>query len=116
MREGGRKRIDRLWAEPGAEARTTAWNTLKQDSGSPTLTHLKELVGHHKWLSDQQLPESVLGGLPTAKISQFEAEAKSLDAARMLELEPYKRYTLAAVLLQSQLSRVRDDLGPLVSG
>jgi hypothetical protein len=29
--EDGRKRIDRLWAEPGAEARTTAWNTLKQD-------------------------------------------------------------------------------------
>ena len=111
--EDGRRRIDRLWVEPGAEARTTAWNTLKQDSGSPTLTHLKELVDHHNWLSDQQLPTSVLGGLPTTKVNQFEAEAKSLDAARMQELEPYKRYTLAAVLLQSQLSRVRDDLGQM---
>ena len=77
--EDGRWRIDRLWAEPGAAARTTAWNTLKQDSGSPTLTHLKELVDHHKWLSDQQLPAIVLGGLPTVKVNQFEAEAKSLD-------------------------------------
>lgn len=111
--EDGRRRIDRLWEEPGAEARTTAWNTLKQDSGSPTLTHLRELVDHHKWLTDQQLPASVLGGLPTIKVNQFEAEAKSLNAARMLELEPYKRYTLAAVLLQTQLSRVRDDLGQM---
>jgi hypothetical protein len=39
--KNGRERIDRLWVEPGVEARTTAWNTLKQDSGSPTLTHFQ---------------------------------------------------------------------------
>jgi hypothetical protein len=70
-------------------------------------------VDHHKWLSDQQPPASVFAGLPAAKTNQFEAEAKSLDAARMQELEPHKRYTLAAVLLQTQLSRVRDDLGQM---
>jgi hypothetical protein len=97
----------------GSDRRTTTWNRLKQDSGSPTLTHLKELVDHQKWLSDQQMPASVLAGLPAAKIDQFAAEAMSLDAARMQELEPRKRYTLAAVLVRTQLSRVLDDLGQM---
>jgi hypothetical protein len=107
----GRQQIDRLWATPGAEARTTTWNTLKQASGSPTLTHLKALVDHHQWLSAQQPPGHVLSGLPTAKMEQFAAEARSLDAARMQALEPHKRYTLAAVLLRTQRSHVLDDLG-----
>jgi hypothetical protein len=109
--EEGRQQIDGLWAEPGAEARTTAWNSLKHDVGSPTLTHLKALVDHHQWLSAQQPRSHILGGLPTAKMEQFAAEARSLDAARIQALEPHKRYTLAAVLLRTQWSRVLDDLG-----
>ncbi len=107
----GRQQIDRLWAEPGAEARTTAWNSLKHDVGSPTLTHLKALVDHHQWLSAQQPRSHVLGGLPTAMMEQCAAEARSLDAAQMQALEPHKRYTLAAVLLRTQWSRILDDLG-----
>jgi TnpA family transposase len=109
----GRQQIDGLWAEPGAEARTTTWNALKQDVGSPTLTHLKALVDHHQWLSAHQPPGHILSGLPTAKMDQFAAEAKSLDAARMQALEPHKRYTLAAVLLRTQWSRALDDLGQM---
>ena len=109
----GRQHIDRLWATPGAEARTTAWNTLKHDTGSPTLTHLKALLDHHTWLAAHQLPGHGLSSLPAAKLEQFAAEARSLDAARMQALEPHKRYTLAAVLLQTQWSRVLDDLGQM---
>jgi Domain of unknown function (DUF4158) len=109
----GRQQIDGLWAEPGAEARTTAWNSLKQDVGSPTLTHLKALVDHHQWLSAHQPPGHILSRLPTAKMDQFAAEARSLDAARMQALEPHKRYTLAAVLLWTQWSRALDDLGQM---
>ena len=101
----GRQQIDGLWAASGAEARTTAWNTLKQDTGSPTLTHLRALVDHHQWLLAQQPLGHVLSGPPTAKMEQFAAEARSLDAARMQALEPHKRYTLAAVLLQTQFAR-----------
>lgn len=96
-----------------SEARTTAWNTLKHDAGSPTLTHLKALVDHHQWLSAHQPLDHALNGLPAAKLEQFAAEARSLDAARMQVLEPHRRYTLAAVLLQTQLSRALDDLGQM---
>jgi TnpA family transposase len=109
----GRQQIHRLWAAPGAGARTTAWNTLKHDTGSPTLTHLKALVDHHTWLAAHQLPGHVLSSLPAAKLEQFAAEARSLDAARMQALEPHKRCTLAAVLLRTQWSRVLDDLGQI---
>jgi TnpA family transposase len=107
----GRQQLGRLWAAPGAEARTTAWNTLKHDAGSPTLTHLKALIDHHTWLSAHQPLDHVLSDLPVAKMEQVAAEARSLDVARMQALEPHKRYTLAAVLLQTQLSRALDDLG-----
>ena len=109
----GRAQIDRLWQDPGEDARKKAWNTLKQDPGSPTLTHLKELVDHHQLLVSQQPPTGALAQLPASKIRQFAAEARSLDAARMQEMEPNKRYTVAAALLHVQLSRVLDDLGQM---
>jgi TnpA family transposase len=109
----GREQIDRLWRDPGTEPRTKAWNTLKQDPGSPTLTHLKELVDRHQLLVSLQLAVGALDELPVSKIHQFAAEARSLDAARMQEMERYKRYTLAAALLRVQLSRVLDDLGQM---
>lgn len=109
----GRAQIDRLWQEAGVKEGTTAWHTLKQDPGSPTLTHLKELIRYHHWLKAQQPGRAVLDGVPASKLRQFAAEARSLDAARMHEMEPHKRYTLAAVLLASQHARTLDDLGKM---
>jgi hypothetical protein len=63
-------------------------DTLNQDPGSPTLTHLKALVAHQQWLSAQQPIGDVLGSLPRAECDQFAAEARSLYAARIQELEP----------------------------
>jgi len=111
--EEGREQIDRLWREPAEDARKKRWNTLKQDPGSPTLTHLKVLVDHHQELVSEQPSLGALDGLPAIKIRQFAAEAKSLDAARMQEMEPHKRYTLAAALLRVQLSRALDDMGQM---
>jgi len=45
------------------------------------------------------------------KVQNFAAEAKSLDAARMLEIQPQKHYTLAAALIRAQVARTLDDLG-----
>jgi len=75
---------------------------------------LRELIDHHQSLASQQPPRGTLASLPANIIRNFAGEAKSLDAARMQEMEPHKRYTLAAALLQVQLSRVLDDLGQTV--
>jgi hypothetical protein len=48
--------------------------------------------------------------LPEVKLRQFALEAKSLDAGRMLEMTPAKRYALAATVIELQNARVLDDL------
>src|SRR5580704_691189 len=52
----GRDAIDRLLAESASESRKTRWNTLKQDARSPTLTHLRQLLGRQQWLAREHHP------------------------------------------------------------
>jgi hypothetical protein len=49
------------------------------------------------------------------KVQHLVAEANSPDAARMLEIQPQKRYTLAAAPIRARRARTLDDLGqPLI--
>ena len=105
-------RIETLFVSD-PESRFTPWNTLKQEPGSPTLTHLKAWLDRQTWLAKYRLEQKSLS-IPDVKIKHFAAEAKTLDAARMLEMEPQKRLTLAASLLKVQSARVLDDLGEML--
>jgi len=96
------------------ETRFTPWNTLKQEPGSPTLTHLKDWLDRLAWLTKYQISDKALSGIPDVKVKHFAAEAKTLDAARMLEMEPRKRWTLAAALFKVQSACVRDDLAQML--
>jgi TnpA family transposase len=109
----GQSRIDLLLAEPGAESRKTRWDALKQDAQSPTLTHVRDLLERQRWLALERSPVALNTLLPEVKLRQFALEAKSLDAARMLEMAPAKRYTLAATLIELQNARVLDDLAEM---
>jgi hypothetical protein len=91
-------RIETLFV-PGPESRFTPWNTLKQEPGSPTLTHLKLWLDRQAWLAQYRTGPQALDGIPDVKVKHFAAEARTLDAARMLEMEPRKRLTLAASLV-----------------
>src|SRR5580704_996061 len=109
----GRNAIDTLLAESASESHQTRWNMLKQDAGSPTLTHLRELLERQQWLVREFHPAALNTLLPETKLRQFALEAKSLDAARMQEMAPTKRYTLAATLIELQNARVLDDLAEI---
>ena len=97
----------------GTEGRegSTGWARVKQDPGKPSLQHFKLLLGHRAWLLERQPNLRVSTLLPNAKFQQFAAEADSLDAARMRDLEPFKRATLTAVLLEVKAAKVLNDLG-----
>ena len=99
---------------PEPESHFTPWNTLKQEPGSPTLTHLKVCLDRQVWLAKYGVDHQVLEGIPDAKIQHFAAEAKTLDAARMLEMESRKRLTLAVALLKMQSARILDDLAEML--
>ena len=101
-----------LTSEP--DTRFTPWNTLKQEPGSPTLTHLKIWLDRQAWLAKDHIGDKVLNGIPDVKIKHFAAEAKTLDAARMQEMESSKRLTLAVSLLKLQSARVLDDLAEML--
>ncbi|HRY19836.1 MAG TPA: DUF4158 domain-containing protein [Candidatus Competibacteraceae bacterium] len=106
-------RLDTLFV-PEPESRFTPWNTLKQEPGNPTLMHLKFWLDRQAWLSGYPLGPQVLAGLPAMKIRHFAHEAKTLDAARMRDMEPGKRWTLAAALLSVQAARILDDLAEML--
>ena len=94
----------------------SAWQDLKRDPASPTLTHMKLLIAHLVSISEQRtlLDPDLFAGVPHGKIKQFATEAKTLDAARMREMLPRKRYTLAAALLLVQSAQALDDLAEML--
>jgi hypothetical protein len=66
-----------------------------------------------RWLARERPPIALNTLLPEVKLRQFALEAKRLDAARVLEMAPAKRYTLAATLIELQNARVLDDLAEM---
>jgi hypothetical protein len=106
------QRLDSLFII-SESASKTPWHELKQDPGKPILKNLKALVWRLKWLSELNIYQDALSYIPNVKLKHFATEAMSLDAARMKELEPNKRYTLAAALIATQSALTLDDLASM---
>ena len=90
----GRRLIDNLLTITTAKSKSD-WEALKTDPGKPTVNNLRKLLMQMDWMRTLYIDLRSLKELPDAKLRNFAAEAKSLDAARMRELEPHKRYALA---------------------
>jgi TnpA family transposase len=95
-------------------SRFAPWNTLKQEPGNPTLGHLKTWLDRQVWLSKYGVGQQMKLDIPDVKVKHFAAEARTLDTARMLEMEPQKRLALAVSLLRVQSTRVLDDLAEML--
>jgi hypothetical protein len=91
----------------------TLWNDLKQDPGRPILKNLAELVRRLRWLNEINVAKNILSQFPDVKVKQFAAEAMTLDAARMKELEVNKFYTLAAASIRTQAASTLDELAEM---
>lgn len=50
----------------------TSWNFLKQEPGTPTLTHLKKLLNYLAWLSVQNIGAEALSTIPDIKIKRLD--------------------------------------------
>jgi TnpA family transposase len=107
-----RDRLDALFIAD-LSLRQSPWQRLRADPGSPTLTHLAELVAHLDWVVGLHVASDALADIPAVKVKHFAAEARTLDAARLAALEPQKRYALAVALLTMQAARVRDDVAEM---
>lgn len=109
----GRELIDALLKVHPGKTRSQ-WDNLKNEPGKPTVKNIRKLVTQLEWLKTWYLDLKSLGNLPDVKLRHFAAEAKSLDTARMQELEANKRYTLACAFLKMLMARRLDDLGEVL--
>ncbi len=108
----GRDHLDRILKVDDPAGRSP-WNAIREFSGRPTLTHLGELVDRLHWLKSVNVGAEAFATVPHVKVQHFAAEARSLDAARMRETQPQKRYAMAAALIRVEVARTLDDLGDL---
>jgi len=94
-------------------SRRSAFNDLKLAPKRPSVSHLDALVRHVRWLESLGDKAGVLEGLLPAKVRHFAAEAQSLDAAELKDVNPPKRYTLLLSLISQTQVHSRDDLSEM---
>jgi TnpA family transposase len=112
--EERRKTIDRPLEADGIDNRSL-WSSVKAEAGAPTLKQIRSWTNRLMWLRSLDLHAGqFFAGVPALRIRSFALEARSLDAARMLEMEAHKRYALAAALVSRQVARCLDDLGEML--
>lgn len=106
--------IDRLLEVDGID-RKSLWQSLKLDPGAPTLKQVRAWIKRLRWLKSLDLhSEGFFLTIPAVRLKHYALEARNLNAARMLELEPRKRYMLAAALVRHQVAQCLDDLGEML--
>lgn len=108
-----KKNLDQLF-QITEGATYSPWNELKEDAKRATLSHLNELIVRRNWLINQHIPTDLLQDVPYIKVKQMAAEAKTLGAFRMMEMESKKRYALTISLVSMQLSKILDDIGEML--
>jgi TnpA family transposase len=108
-----RTRIDALFDKADG-ARQTPWDTVKNEPGQPTVKGVKRFLENAKWLKEQTVDLTVLAGIPVVKLQRFAVEARGLNASRMKEAQPDKRYAFAVALIQRQRARALDDAADML--
>jgi TnpA family transposase len=101
--------LDQL-TELESQAYQTPYNSLKGLPKKATLRHLQELIDHLEWLLALTDFEAILKDVPPAKIKNFYAQAKSLDASEIKDFAPLKRYSLLICLIHRAKIKVRDSI------
>jgi hypothetical protein len=108
-----RTRIDSLFEKPEG-GRQTPWERVKNEPGQPTIKGVRRFLENARWLKEQTIDCSAVPGIPAVKLQRFAAEARALNAARMKEAKPDKRYAFAVALIRRQRARALDDAGDML--
>jgi hypothetical protein len=91
--------------------RRSGHDRAKKTAGRATVSHLREHLDHLDWLDGVGgSTDAWVRDVPTAKTTQFAAEARALDAAEMSDFAPVKLIVLEACLLHQTRIRASDDL------
>jgi hypothetical protein len=81
------------------ESHYSDYNRLKKLPKKARLSEMKEQLDHLAWLTSFGDAGTYLQGIPPAKVNHFAAQAKALDAHKMKDFSPAKRYTLLLCMI-----------------
>lgn len=103
-------RLDRL-LQPSAGQ--SAWDSIKREPKQPNVREVTDFLKHIETMQTlaQGLPSTA--AIPAIKREYLTLEARALDVAEMRQLKPLKRYTLAVLLIQTQLEKAMDDIAEI---
>lgn len=87
-----------------------SWDSLKREPKQPNVREVTDFLQHidAMLVLAQDLPET--DDIAATKREQLTLEARALDVAEMNQMKPSKRYTLAVLLIQTQLQKALDDV------
>jgi len=92
------------------EASRTDFIIIKQTPGKPLLTEMRRLEDRLRWLENLLDTDTILTGIPIARIQGFAEEARSLETSQLREIKPERRYVLLLCLLHQAKIYNRDHL------
>lgn len=89
------------------------WDSLKREPKQPNVREVTDFLQHIDVMIDlaEGLPNTE--DIAATKREQLVLEARALDLAEMRALKPMKRYTLAVLLIQTQLQKAMDDVADI---
>lgn len=96
-----------------ASTRRSRFDELKRPARRPSLSRLKEHIGHLKALDATGDTGTWLSGISPAKTAHFAAEARVLDASDLRKVGESKRLALLACLMHQARVRARDELAEM---
>ncbi|OWW18699.1 Tn3 family transposase [Noviherbaspirillum denitrificans] len=104
------ERLDQL-LRPGSGQ--SEWDSLKREPKQPNVREVTDFLKHIDTMLAlaEGLPSTV--DIPAIKREYLTLEARALDVAEMRQLKPLKRYTLAILLVQTQLEKAMDDVAEI---
>lgn len=88
----------------------TDWQKIKELPRKPTLTHLKAILDHLKWLMTFGKMNSFVENIPEAKWKYFAAIGKATRAKDMRDLEKAKRLCVAICMIYKAQVDTRDSI------
>lgn len=105
-----RARLDALLVVKGDKS---DWDRVKKEPGRPTAREVAKFLQHIRWLRQIAVGLPTLGDVAATKRAHLTLEARALDASDMRSTAQNKRYTLAVLLIQSQIAKSTDDIAEI---
>lgn len=102
-------RLDQLLEPQGR----SAWDGLKREPKRPGAREVASFLKHINGLIELADGLPLLTNIAISKRTQMVLEARALDIAEMRAMKANKRYTLAVLMVQSQLQKAMDDVAEI---